>query len=326
MIICQTPFRVSFFGGGTDFPEFFEEHGGAVLGAAIDKYLYHTVTRFPSAMFDYSIRLSYRKVECVKDVAEIEHAPFREILKTLEFKRDVEIHLAADLPAYTGLGSSSSFTVGLINALSSFRGHFLSKPELAKCAIHMERHVLKETVGCQDQVLAAFGGLNVVEFSRKDSFCVSRISLGQGRLEELNASLLLFFTGVTRRASEVERSKLKRLTEIQANLKRMLKLVDQAHGLLTSNGSLAEFGRLLHCTWLEKRALDPGVSSPEIDAMYEKGIAAGAIGGKLLGAGGGGFLLFFVPPERQARFRAAMTGHYEVPFQVGAPGSTIIHS
>lgn len=326
MIICQTPLRISFFGGGTDFPEFFEEHGGAVLAGAIDKYLYHCVTRFPSALFDYSIRLSYRKVECVKQIDDIEHAPFREILRSLDIERDVEIHLAADLPAFSGLGSSSSFTVGLIHSLAAFRGEFLPRPDLAYRAIQMERHVLNEAVGCQDQVTAAFGGLNVIEFTREDNICVSRIALSPSRLEELNASLLLFFTGVTRRAGNLERNKLSRLDSIRGNLTRMRKLVDEAHRLLTSNAPLSDFGRLLDTTWKEKRCLDPGVSSAEIDHIYETGIAAGALGGKLLGAGGGGFVLFFVPPERQSKVRTELKDYFEVSFNIGAPGSTIIHS
>jgi D-glycero-alpha-D-manno-heptose-7-phosphate kinase len=326
MIICQTPFRISFFGGGTDFPQFFEHHGGAVLAAGIDKYIYHSVTRFPSALFDYSIRLAYRKVECVKHVSEIEHGPFREILKSLEIERDVEINLAADLPSFSGLGSSSSFTVGLIHALMAFRGQFITKSDLAYRAIHIERNVLKDAVGCQDQVMAAFGGLDLVEFSREDEIAVTRIPLKRERLQELDESLLLYFTGMTRRAGDLERNKLNRLDEIQGNLMRMLKLVEKAHGLLTGHEPLSEFGRLLHSTWMEKRCLHPGVSNERIDQIYESGIRAGALGGKLLGAGGGGFLLFFVPPERQAAFRVKMREYFEVPFHIGAPGSSIIHS
>lgn len=326
MIICRTPLRISFFGGGTDFPEFFQHHGGAVLAAAIDKYVYHSVTRFPSALFDYSIRLSYRKVECVKEVGEIEHGPFREILRSLDISRDVEINLAADLPAFSGLGSSSSFTVGLINALMAFRGEFIPKSELAYRAIDMERNVLRDSVGCQDAVMATFGGLNIVEFTSETDICVSRIPLRPERLAELDESLLLFFTGITRRAGDLERSKMNRLNEIRDNLTRMLKLVDQAHRLLTGEGPLSEFGSLLHSTWMEKRSLDPGVSNPEIDRMYERGISSGALGGKLLGAGGGGFMLFFVPPERHAAVRAEMRDYFEVPFHLGAAGSSVIHS
>jgi len=326
VIICKTPLRVSFFGGGTDWPEFFEEHGGAVLGTAIDKHIYHLVSPFPSALFDYAIRLAYSKLECVRTVDEIQHGPFREILRYFEIQRDIEIDLTADLPSFSGLGSSSSFTVGLINALMAFQGRFIARQELARLAIHIERDVLKEPVGCQDQVFATYGGLNLVEFASLDHIVVNRISLPKARLSELDNSLLLFFTGIKRRSADVETSKLKNLARIKPTLKRMRDLVDQAHGLLTGNAPLSEFGTLLKATWQEKRTLDPGVSDTRIDQMYEAAMAAGALGGKLLGAGGGGFMLFFVPEERQAAVRQALTGYYEVSFSINAAGSSIVHS
>lgn len=326
MIICQTPFRVSFFGGGTDHPEFFEKHGGAVLGTAIDKFIYHSVAPFPSRLFDYSIRLSYRQVECVKEIDEIQHAPFREVLRELSYSSDVEINLAADLPSSSGLGSSSSFTVGLFNALLAMRGEFISKHDLAYRAIRMERQVLGETVGCQDQVMAAFGGFNLVTFHREDQIVVHRVPLSRDRMTELDESLMLFFTGFTRRAEQIEKAKLKRMDEIEARLKRMLGLVENAYGLLAGNQPLSAFGELLHTAWMEKRALDAGVSNPQIDRIYELGREAGALGGKLLGAGGGGFVLLFVPPERQPAVRHALRNYYEAPFHINAPGSGIIHS
>jgi len=326
MIICRTPLRISFFGGGTDFPEFFCEHGGAVLGTAIDKYIYHCVSRFPSELFDYSIRLSYRRTECVNTLNEIEHAPFRELLRHFGLSRDVEISLSADLPAFSGLGSSSSFTVGLAHALSAFSGRFLSREELAKLGIDMERRVLQETVGFQDQIFAAYGGMNLIEFNRGGGFNVHRVTLSNGRLEEFENSIMLFFTGVTRRASEIERNKLARLSEISHSLHRIYRCVDKANDLLAGSGSLTEFGRLLHESWMEKRSLDTDVTNPSIDRMYQLGIEAGALGGKLLGAGGGGFLAFFVPLERQEKVRAALKGHYEISFSMNAPGSTIVHS
>ncbi|MGZ3797729.1 MAG: GHMP family kinase ATP-binding protein, partial [Pseudobdellovibrionaceae bacterium] len=184
MIISKTPLRISFFGGGTDFPEFYEQHGGAVLGAAIDKNIYHAVTRFPSELFDYSIRLAYRKVECVKSLEDIEHAPFREILRRLEIVKDVEIGLTSDLPSFSGLGSSSAFTVGLINALNAYKGKHIGQASLAKAAIHMEREVLRESVGCQDQIFSAFGGFNLIEFKAHNEFVVNRVSLSRTRMEE----------------------------------------------------------------------------------------------------------------------------------------------
>lgn len=326
MIISKTPLRISFFGGGTDFPEFFHEHGGAVLGTAIDKHIYHSVMRFPSQLFDYSIRLAYRRVECVRNLAEIEHRPFQEILRHFGIERDLEVALTADLPSFSGLGSSSSFTVGLINALSAYTGKFIAKYDLARLAIHVERDVLKETVGWQDQIFAAYGGLNLVEFERDGNFTVHRLALPKARQTELEQSILLFFSGITRRASDMEKNKLRNLAAIRANLLRMRKMVDTAHGLLTGNAPLSEFGCLLDATWQEKRLLDPCVSSPEIDGLYARGMDAGALGGKLLGAGGGGFMAFFVPKERQPAVRAALQDFFEIPLSINAPGSSIVHS
>jgi D-glycero-alpha-D-manno-heptose-7-phosphate kinase len=326
MIICRTPLRISLFGGGTDLPEFFQRHSGAVLGFAIDKFIYLSVTRFPSALFDYNIRLAYRRVECVDDSERIEHRPFREILKHCGISRDIEVSVAADLPSFSGLGSSSSFTVGLLKALYAHLGRHVGAGELTHQAIHIERDVLQEAVGCQDQTFAAYGGFNVIEFSRQSAITVDRVVMAADRAVALNESLLLFFTGITRRAHDVERNKIKNVDGIQENLKRMRLLVDDAHTILTGNQPLEALGSLLDRTWNEKRGLDPSVSTPAIDAMYERGIAAGALGGKLLGAGGGGFLLFFVPPERRASVRAALSGFHEIPFRLGAPGSSIIHS
>jgi D-glycero-alpha-D-manno-heptose-7-phosphate kinase len=326
MIISRTPLRISFFGGGTDFPEFFTQHGGAVLGTAIDKHIYHSVVRFPSEFFDYSIRLAYRKVECVRQRDEIEHLPFRKILEYFDIGKDIEISLTADLPSFSGLGSSSSFTVGLINALSAHEGRFVSKEELARTAIHIERDILQETVGCQDQVFAAYGSLDLIEFSGDNRFAVHRICLPKSRLYELDNSLLMFFTGITRRADDIERTKLQNLDKIKKPLLQLYQLVEKAHGLLTGNAPLSDFGRLLDTAWQAKRNLAPGVSEPRIDQMYELALANGALGGKLLGAGGGGFMLLFVPEENQPRLRNAMQGYCEVEFSINAPGSSIIHS
>jgi D-glycero-alpha-D-manno-heptose-7-phosphate kinase len=326
MIIVRTPLRISFFGGGTDFPEFFSNHGGAVLGTAIDKYIYHTVSHVPSWLFDHKIRFAYRKVEFANNLDEIEHIPFREILRYCDVLKDVEVNLASDLPSFSGLGSSSSFTVGLIKGLNAFKGKHINQESLARQAIYIEREILKETVGVQDQIFAAYGGLNLIKFSSNSNFFVERISLSQERLEELDKSLMLFFTGITRVAQEVEKRKLQNLSEINKNLKSILNLVDRAHDTLTSSRSLSKFGDLLHETWMEKRMLNSAVSSPKIDNLYQHGIDAGALGGKLLGAGGGGFMLFFVPPEKQNDVRSALAGYNEVKFSINAPGSSIIHS
>jgi len=326
VIITRTPLRVSFFGGGTDFPDFFSIHGGAVLGTAIDKYIYHTVSHLPSWLFDHKIRFAYRKVEHARSLDDVEHRPFREILRYCGVLQDVEVNLASDLPSFSGLGSSSSFTVGLIKGLNAFQGRHIGQEQLARAAIEVERNVLGEAVGLQDQIFAAYGGLNIVQFRGHAEFTVERVPLSEDRMWELDQSLLVFFTGITRRAQDVERAKLANLHRIQNNLKNMLLLVDKAYDALTGNGSLAAFGRLLHETWIEKRRLDTAVSAPEIDRLYEAGIAAGALGGKLLGAGGGGFMLFFVPIEKQAAVRRALHGYHEVPFSINAPGSTIVHS
>src|SRR3989338_3380079 len=326
MIICQTPLRVSFFGGGTDFPEFFAKHGGAVLSTAIDKYIYHSITHFHSKLFDYSIRMAYRKVECVSRLADVEHAPILEILRRFGIKKDIEVSLAADLPTFSGLGSSSSFTVGMINSVNAFQGRFVPKTELAKAAIRMERETLRETVGFQDQVIAAYGGLNLVEFSGADKFVVNRVAISKEKMNELEGSLMMFFTGMTRCAGDMEKSKLNNGAPIKDGLKRMLRLVDKAHALLTGNGPLCAFGRLLDATWQEARSLSPTISNPVIDRMHDLALGAGALGGKLLGAGGGGFMLFFVPQERQAKVRKALGKHIEVPFSINAPGSRVIHS
>ncbi|NML42703.1 GHMP kinase [Ramlibacter sp. G-1-2-2] len=326
MIIIRTPLRVSFFGGGTDFPEFFAENGGAVLGTAINKYIYHTVSHLPSWLFDHKIRFSYRKVELAPDLDSIEHRPFREILRYCGVHQDVEVNLASDLPSFSGLGSSSSFTVGLIKGLHALQGRCVGNEELARCAIHIEREVLQETVGLQDQVFAAYGGLNIVQFSGRGDFNVERIAIGETRLRELNDSMLLYFTGRTRHAQEVEKAKLDKLADNRPTLRKMLGLVDKAHGVLTGSGSLAVFAQLLNDSWVEKRKLDASVSNPEIDKLYDLGMTAGALGGKLLGAGGGGFMLLLVPPERQTAVRAALRSYHEVPIGINAAGSTVVHA
>jgi D-glycero-alpha-D-manno-heptose-7-phosphate kinase len=265
-------------------------------------------------------------VEHAKNLDDVEHKPFREILRFCDVIQDVEVNLASDLPSFSGLGSSSSFTVGLIKGINAFKGKHIGQEALAQAAIHVERKVLEETVGLQDQIFAAYGGLNVIRFRGENEFLVERVSLSQARMGELNNSLLLFYTQMTRRAQEVERGKLANMQRIQENLKRMLIHVDKAYDALTGNAGLSRFGELLDETWHEKRQLDPAVSGPEIDGLYQSGRKAGAIGGKLLGAGGGGFMLFFVPPERQAAVRAALREYHEVPFAINAPGSTVVHS
>lgn len=326
MIISRAPLRISFFGGGTDYPEYFLKQGGAVLATAIDKYSYVTASSFMSHLFDYTIRMSYRKVELVKDVGEIEHNVFRECLRLCGLWRDIELHTMADLPAFTGLGSSSTFTVSLLHALHSFKGEFLSPLKLACEAIHVERTLLKENVGCQDQVMAAFGGFNLVEFRTEEDIHVHRVSIPPRRLAEFEQHLFVVFTNIRRRASDVAAAQLKRLPDNTATLKRMRAMVDQGWSILTSDRPLTDFGVLLHEAWIAKRSLDESISNDEIDQMYELGRQSGALGGKLLGAGGGGFLLFFAPPETHEALKRAFAQHQLLTVKINAPGSEIIFS
>ena len=326
MIISRAPLRISFFGGGTDYPEFFRHESGAVLATAIDKYSYVTASPFLSHLFDYSIRVSYRKVELARQRSDIEHNVYRECLKLCDLEKDIELHTMADLPAFTGLGSSSAFTVSLLQALHGFKGEFKRPEELAYEAIHVERDVLKDNVGCQDQVLAAFGGFNLIEFRREDDILVNRVPLSPARMEEVQQHCLLIFTGVTRKASDVVAQQLKRINLNLDALRRMRKMVDQGYDILTGQGSLQRFGELLHEAWLAKRTLDGGVSSIEINNMYEEGLKAGAWGGKLLGAGGGGFMLFFAPVEVHPRLAACFARHQLLSVNLSAPGSQIIFS
>lgn len=326
MIIIQTPLRVSFLGGGTDFPEFFADNGGAVLGSSIDKYIYHTISKFPSWLFEHNIRFSYRKVEQVKYLDELEHTPFKEILREYGVKSDIEVNLASDLPSFTGLGSSSSFTVGLIKGILAQKGQFISQKELASAAIKIERDILKENVGFQDQIFAAYGGLNVIRFSGANEFHVERVQINAAVLQELNENLVMIFTGLTRRANDIEKKKIENLKNISSELRQIVQLVDEGLSCLHAGKDLDSFGKLLHENWELKKSLSNNVSSSQIDLIYEKGLKNGALGGKILGAGGGGFFLFYVPKDRQTSFRKAFSEMQEVKIRLNAHGSAVIHS
>lgn len=326
MIISRAPVRISFFGGGTDYPEYFRANGGAVLAAAIDKYSYVTVSPFLSHLFDYSIRISYRQVELVKTVDEIQHKVYRECLKLCGLERDLELHSLADLPAFTGLGSSSSFTLSLLHALHAFKGEFLRPMALAYEAIHVERDLLQENVGCQDQVLAAVGGFNLIRFRTESDITVQRVPISAGRLAELEQHLFIVFSGIRRKASEVVAKQLRRVAENTSLLNSMQAMVYEGYDILTNNRPWREFGELLHRAWVAKRGLDTGVSTSEIDEIYERGLRAGAWGGKLLGAGGGGFIVFFAPPEARGALGAAFANHQLLSVKLNAPGSQIIYS
>lgn len=326
MIISRAPVRISFFGGGTDYPEYFSKEGGAVLATAVDKYSYVTASPFLSHLFDYSIRISYRQAEFVKSISEIQHNVYRECLKLCDLQKDIELHNVADLPAFTGLGSSSAFTVSLLHALHSFKREFLSPLELAYEAIHVERNVLKDNVGCQDQTLAAVGGFNLIEFRTEKNIEVRRVPISQSRLHELERHLFIVFSGVKRKASDVVAKQLKRVEQNDATLKAMRGMVYEGYDILTAGRPLRQFGRLLDNAWQAKRSLDSGVSTAEIDEIYQRGLDAGAWGGKLLGAGGGGFILFFAPPRVHAKLRKAFDGQQTLKVKLAAPGSQIIYS
>ena len=324
MIISRTPFRVSFFGGGTDYPGWYRENGGSVLATTIDKYCYISCRYLPP-FFEHKYRIVYSNIENVKEISEIDHPAVRAVLSCIEHDRGLEIHHDGDLPARSGLGSSSSFTVGLINVLMALKGRHIAKEEIAKLAIHIEQDVIKENVGSQDQISAAFGGFNRIEFNRNDTFSVSPVVVPPERLKELQDHLMLYFTGFSRIASEVAKSKIDNLKNREKELKCMKEMVQDAINLLQdSSAPIAEFGVLLDQSWKYKRTLSDRVTTPEIDNIYQRPLRAGAIGGKLLGAGGGGFLLLFAKPDAQPAIRSQLKHLIHVPFRFEDSGSKVV--
>lgn len=322
MIITQTPFRMSFFGGGTDFPDFYKEHGGAVISTTFDKYCYVNVRHLPR-FFDYSTELSYARTERVNRIEDIEHPAIREAMKYLDM-HEIRLTYEADLPARSGLGTSSSFAVGMLNAFYALKGKYVDKRKLADEAIHLERELCREKGGVQDQIAASFGGMNRINFN-EDGYTVNPIIISPDRKSILNQNLMLFFTGFSRFSSDIQTAAEKNLGSKQAQLLEILSLVDEAEKILTSNTELVEFGRLLDYTWRLKREITDKVSTDSIDAIYSKAIAAGATGGKLLGAGGGGFLLFYVEPDRQEAVRKELEDLLYVPFTFENAGTRVIH-
>lgn len=323
MIISRTPFRISFFGGGTDYPAWYRDHGGAVLATTINKYCYITCRYLPP-FFEHRIRVVYSKIESCQSVEEISHPAVREVLRFFKATRGVEIHHDGDLPARSGMGSSSSFTIGLLNALHALEGRMVSKHQLAKEGIHLEQECLKETVGSQDQVMAAYGGFNHVSFSPTGDISVRPVSLPRERVAELNEHLLLIYTGIKRTASDVANTFVPSLDKRRRQLRIMMDLVAEGLSILSGNSDLASFGKLLHESWLEKRSFSDSIANGEIDSLYDQALGAGALGGKLLGAGGGGFLLLFVPPDHQPRVRDRLSHLLHVPFTFETAGSQII--
>lgn len=323
MIITRTPLRVSFFGGGTDYPLWYREHGGAVLSTTIDKSCYITCRYLPP-FFDYHSRISYSRIENVNENVEIEHPSVRACLEFLGIKEGVEIHHVADLPARTGLGTSSAFTVGLLLGLYALKNRMRDKHTLATDAIHVEQQLLREAVGSQDQVIAAYGGFNRINFGPDGGIEVNRILTAQNKLADLEKHLALFFTGFSRTASEIATEQIRMTPHKKNELGMMLQLVGEAEKVITSpKDSLDDFGRLLHESWLIKRSLTNKISTSDIDEIYEAGLAAGALGGKLLGAGGGGFMLFFVPPDRREALRARLKKLLCVPICFSNRGSHV---
>ena len=321
MVITQAPFRMSFFGGGTDFPAFYEEHGGKVISTSIDKYCYVNVRHLPP-FFDYTNEISYSKREQVNSVEEIQHPAIREAMKFLNM-RELTLTYDADLPARSGLGTSSSFAVAMLMAFYALKGKYVDKKRLAEEAIYLERILCAESGGVQDQIAAAYGGLNVISFS-KSGFQVDPIIISDERKSRLNNSLMLFFTGFSRFSFTIQQEHEKAIQSKEKQLLEMLSLANQAERILT-DGDLDEFGRMLDYTWRLKRSVNHTVTTDLINEAYDTAIRAGALGGKLLGAGGGGFLLLYVQPDRQDQVRKVLHKLKEIPFRFEANGARIIY-
>ncbi len=324
MIITKTPFRMSFFGGGTDMEKYFREYGGAVLSTTFDKYCYVTVRHLPR-FFEYSTELSYSKTERVTNVENIEHPAIRNAMKMLDM-HEIRLTYEADLPARSGLGTSSSFAVGMLNAFYCLKGKYAGKKKLADEAIYLERELCHEAGGWQDQIAASFGGMNRIEFNKDGTYDVQPVIIHPERKKQLNDNLFMFFTGFTRFSSDMQKANQAGYDEKIRQLLQMYALVDEAEAVLEDKHSdLDDFGRLLDRTWRLKRQTGSSISTDSIDELYERGIAAGALGGKLLGAGGGGFLVFYVQPGKQAAVMEAMKGLLHIPFRFEDGGTSVIH-
>jgi len=324
MIISRTPYRISFFGGGTDYPAWYLMNGGAVLAASIDKYCYLTCRYLPP-FFEHKSRIVYSKIENCHEIDEIQHPAVRETLRFLGLDRGVEIHHDGDLPARSGMGSSSAFTVGLLNALYALKGYMPTKHQLMMESIHIEQNMIGETVGSQDQATAAHGGFNYIQFMQNGEIVVRPVVMTADRVHELSSHLMLFYTGIKRTAADVASSYVIDIGSKERQLRIIQEMVDESLKILNSRGSLTEFGQLMHEGWLTKRSLSASVSNSEVDQAYEAARSAGAVGGKITGAGGGGFMLLFVPPERQSAVRETLGRLIHVPFSFDFNGSQIIH-
>ncbi|MCX6355924.1 MAG: kinase [Candidatus Aureabacteria bacterium] len=323
MIISRTPFRISFFGGGTDYPSWFRVHGGAVLASAINKYCYISCRYLPP-FFSHKSRIVWSRIELCRDNRHIIHPAAREVLKHLHIDRGVEIHHEGDIPARSGMGSSSAFTVGLLHALYALKGAMPAREVLARESIFIEREILKETVGVQDQILAAYGGFKHITISQSDDYVLRPMTLPSERIEELNSHLMLFYTGIVRTASKVAQSYVPTLTSRENVLKRICEMVDEGIAILNGRDDIISFGKLLHEYWRLKSSLSAKISNKYINEIYESAISSGAIGGKVTGAGGGGFILLFAPPPAQKKIREKLKRLLYVPFKFESSGSRII--
>jgi len=325
MIITRTPFRISFFGGGTDYPVYYNEHGGSVLSTTINKYCYITCRYLPP-FFEHKYLIRYSKKELSQTVDEIQHPSVRECLKFVGIEKGIEMVHTGDIPAMSGIGSSSSFTVGFLNAIYALQGKMISKRKLAFDAIHVEQKIIKENVGSQDQVAAAFGGFNRIDFGGTEGIFVQPITTTQEKLQYLQDCLLFYFTGFSRLASDIAGEQIRQTPNKLKELRVMKEMVDESVSIL--NGKLEninDFGKLLHESWKIKRSLTSKISSNEIDEIYETGIRAGAVGGKVCGAGGGGFIVFFVPPENKEKVKEKLKNFLHVPFRFENIGTHVIY-
>jgi len=324
MVIVQTPLRISFFGGGTDYPVWIREHGGEVLATSIDKYIY-TQCRLSNPYREHKHRIIYSRLEDVNDINEIQHPAVREAYRFMGVKEGLELHHDSDIPARSGMGSSSSFMVGLLHALHTLGGQHVDKTTLAMEAIHVEQDMIKENVGCQDQVMAAFGGFNHVQFHRDGSFTAQPVAMKAERKRDLHSNLMLFYTGVQRVASDIAGEQIKNTPKKADELHAIQKMVGTGLQILSS-GDLNDFGKLLHEAWQMKRTLSSKITNSAIDEVYDLGLKAGAVGGKLLGAGGGGFILFYVPPEKQSAVKARLNKLLHIKFDFEGRGTNVIFS
>lgn len=323
MVISRTPFRISFFGGGTDYPAWYKKNGGQVLATSINKYCYLNARYLPP-FFGYKYRIAYSLVENCKTINQIRHPSVKAILNFLKLPQGVEIHYDGDLPAKSGTGSSSAFTVGLLHALYALTGHKVSKEKLANESIYLEQEVIKETVGSQDQISASYGGFNLVTFQKNGLFSINPVDIPTQRLQELEDHLMLFYTGIERTAADVAKSYVEDIEKREKQLNQISGMVTTAVEILNSKQKIKYLGELLNESWQIKRSLSSEVSNSEIDRLYKTALSFGAIGGKLIGAGGGGFILLFVSPSNQSKIKKEFSKLIHVPFKFEYEGSKII--